>query len=146
MAIKRAHNFKIIDNSNEMLKELIDTEVLQHFIDVLVARKAIEVEAARLAAQNISNKELQKLEKLENQRLKDYEEQFKSNPEIDIEFHRTIAQACKNEALIILSEMIIVLGQQSMLFDEMRKRMFKPYFISHEKIIKALKRHNKRET
>lgn len=139
-AIKRSNNAKALDDIQEKLKKLLNSDLLQHFLDVLVARRAIQVETAGLAAIKRTEEQVKKLEQLESQRLKDYNEKNISNPKLDIEIHRTIAEASKNEALIILSEMIVVLGQQCELFDEMRNNMDNPYFISHEKIIKAIKK------
>lgn len=139
-AIKRTNNAKALNDIQEKLKKLLNSDLLQHFLDVLVARRAIQVETAGLAAIKRTEEQVVKLEELESQRLKDYNENNISNPKLDIEIHRTIAEASKNEALIILSEMIVVLGQQCELFDEMRNNMDNPYFISHEKIIKAIKK------
>ena len=144
-ALKRSQNQKVIDESKEQLTDLINSDVLHHFLDVLVARKAISVEVAGLAAQNITPEEIEKLQQLEQQRIKDYDKNIR-DPEVDIEFHRVIARASRNQALVILSEMIIALGQQSVLFDEMRNDIDKPYFISHEKIIRGLRRGRQKET
>jgi len=140
-AIAQAESLRRMESYRKRLEDLLSSRVLRHFLMVLAARKAVEREIACLAAQNITKKELARLEALE--RIREYNDRHLINaPEHDIEIHRIIAHASRNSALVIFSEILMTMRQQSAVFDSMRMHMQRPYFISHRKTIEALKAHN----
>jgi DNA-binding FadR family transcriptional regulator len=108
---------------------------------VLEARQAIERTTARLAAMHITDEELQTLEKILDKQQQAYDE-HKSIAHDDIEFHRTIALASRNEALYSLYMMLSLMGQQSELFEELRKRVHRHYMGSHRAVFDALRNHD----
>jgi GntR family transcriptional repressor for pyruvate dehydrogenase complex len=140
-AITDAENFMRMEDYRKRLEELLHSKVFLHFIMVLEARKTIERETARLAAQNITAEEIAQLEALEKKR-EDDNRRGVNNPQNDIEFHKIIARASHNMVLMIFSEIISMLHQQSAVFDYMRSQMPRPYFISHAKVIEAFKQRN----
>jgi GntR family transcriptional regulator, transcriptional repressor for pyruvate dehydrogenase complex len=137
-AISQAQDVRRLEIYNERLKDLLNSRLLRHFIMVLEARKAIERETVRKAAERITKKQIQRLEELESMRESNYEHSV-NDPRYDIEFHTLIAQASGNEVLVVFSEIVRTLHQQSEIFDSMRMHMARPYFISHRKLIQALK-------
>ena len=135
--MEQAQGLEQIGTYQNELVGLLNSKVLNHFIMVLEARRAIECETAKLAAQFITDRELDKLKKLEKKREQDYSKGIISaKPDIDI--HKMIAEASRNKVFIALILMIDVLHQQSDVFDYMLRRMKKPAFISHKKLIDAL--------
>jgi len=142
-AIAQAEGLRRMESYRKRLEDLLSSRVLRHFLMVLEARKAIEREAASLAAKNITKKEIARLEDLE--RIREYNDRrFINDPAHDIEIHRIIARASRNDALVVFSDIVMTMRQQSAVFDSMRMRMERPYFVSHRRIIEALKAHEPR--
>ena len=140
-AIEKAKAFISMDSHRKKLESLIDSRVLDEFIMVLQARKAIERETVRLAAENISEARLQRLESIiveqEAKALRG-----ESIAEVDIAFHREIAEASTNSALAALYGILAMMGQQSELFEFMRKQVGRTYRTAHRSILDALKAHD----
>lgn len=137
-AIERAKAYKSLTKHREQLENLIDSRVLDEFIMVLQARKAIERETVRLAAENISEARLSRLESIileqETKAAKG-----ESIAEVDIAFHREIAEASTNSALLALYGILAMMGQQSELFEFMRSKVGRHYRTAHRSILDALK-------
>lgn len=140
-AIKKIRMMHSIERHREDLEKLVNSRLLDEFVMVLQARKAIERETARLAAENITEPELKELEAI----LKEQEEKAsrgESIADIDIAFHRTIAEASKNSALLALYGFLAMMGQQSELFEFVRSRVNNPYRKAHRDILNALEAHD----
>jgi DNA-binding FadR family transcriptional regulator len=143
-AIDKSKTLHSIDRHKEDLENLVNSRLLEEFIMVLQARKAIERETAKLAAENISEAKLAQLEALiqEQERKAALGE---SIAEIDIAFHKGIAEASKNEALKALYGILAMMGQQSDLFEYVRSRINNPYRKAHRVIFDALAAHDPAE-
>jgi len=128
-----------LETHKKNLDNLINSKVLNQFLMVLEARKAIEKTSARLAAQHITRKELKKLENILKKQQTAYND-HKSAVQADIEFHKTIALASRNEAIYSLYMMLSMMGQQSKLFEELLKQLHVPYIGSHSSIFCALEK------
>lgn len=137
-AIDHTYKTRKIEEHKRHLDELINSNVLHKFLQVLEARKAIERTTARLAAEHITDEELDKLSQIIERQQNDYNQQ-KSAAQDDIDFHRTIAVASRNEALYSLYMILSMMGQQSELFEQLRNRLHAPYMGSHRAIFEALK-------
>ena len=140
-AMERAARLRQLSKCGKDLESLLDAKVLRHFIIVLEARRAIERETARLAAINITDEEVEKLVEIDQQRELDHKAD-RIDAKNDILFHKLIAEASRNEVLKVFLHLIHALRQQSDLFDYMRGKMNKPYFISHDKILQCLRERN----
>jgi GntR family transcriptional repressor for pyruvate dehydrogenase complex len=144
MGIEALSNSKIRDHLNEQtqtLEQMISTTVLEDYITVLQARKAIERETARLAAENITQEELDAIEKI----LEEQREKHKKGDSVahcDISFHRAIAKASRNKVLETLYLMLFSYGQQTNIFEHVRKQVNAIYMTSHVEIFEALKNHD----
>ncbi|MEL7601854.1 MAG: FCD domain-containing protein [Bacillota bacterium] len=142
--VEALSNAKVIDNikqHTEKLEQLVTTTVLEDYILVLEARKAIEREAARLAAENITETELQALEEI----LAEQSKRHSNNESIaanDIAFHRAIAHASRNKVLEALYMMLFSYGQQTSIFEFIRRQVNAVYMRSHLDIFEALKAHD----
>jgi transcriptional regulator of heat shock response len=130
-----------IQKHTEMLELWISTDVLEDYLRVLEARRAIEREAARLAAANIKESELCDLKTLLEEQEKKYR-QKESVAEIDVNFHRLIAHASRNKVLEVLYSMLFSYGQQSSLFEEIRNHVNATYMVFHWKIYDTLRAHD----
>jgi len=137
-AMQQALKSRQFDKYTKKLEDLLNSRVLHHFLMVLEARRAIEKEIVRLAAKNITADQIKKMEEIEKQREEDYA-QDKIYAQPDIRFHQILAEASGNDVLMVLEQLTSFLGQQSDLFDYMRAKLKKPYFISHQNIIASLK-------
>ncbi len=140
-AMERAARLRQISKYGKDLESLLDAKILRHFIMVLEARRAIERETVRLAAANITKEEVEKLGETDRLREQDYRA-GRIDAKNDIQFHQLIAEVSRNEVLKIFLRLIHELRQQSDVFNYMRSKMDKPYFISHDKILQALDEHN----
>jgi len=140
-AIERAKSYKSFDMHRKELENLIDSRILDEYIMVLQARKAIERETVRLAAENITEAKLEHLKQiLEEQEAK--AARGESIAEVDIAFHRGIAEASTNSALVALYGILAMMGQQSELFEFMRSRVGGNYRTAHRSILEALTAHD----
>ena len=139
-ALIAAKSLNIINEHQEALKRVITVCTLENYITVLQARRAIERENARLAAINITDSELAHLHEV--LRLQDeYSQEGKSVAQIDIEFHKGIAHASRNQVLESMYYMLFTYGQQTPLFEQIRKEK-KSVMTAHVGILEALKDHN----
>lgn len=139
--IKSEYENLKLEEHKKTLDNLINSKVLHKFLMVLEARKAIERTTARLAAEHISNEELDRLKINIEKQQSDYKDN-NSIAQDDIDFHKTIALASRNEALYSLYMMLSLMGQQSELFEELRKRVNRHYMSSHKEIYEALEEHS----
>ena len=140
-AITKTKAFNSMDAHRKDLENLINSKVLEDFIMVLQARKAIERETARLAAENITEagkKSLQEI--LVEQEVK--AKKGESIAEIDIAFHRGIAKASHNSALLALYGILSTMGQQSELFEFVRGQVNATYRQAHRTILDAICAHD----
>ena len=143
-AIDNSKIFHSIDRHKDDLEKLVNSRVLDEFIMVIQARKAIERETVRLAAENISDVKLRQLEAI----IVEQEEKAsrgESIAEVDIAFHRGIAEASKNSALLALYGILAMMGQQSDLFEYVRSRVNSSYRKAHRSILDALAAHDSAE-
>jgi DNA-binding FadR family transcriptional regulator len=143
-ALDRTKTIKTINFHKEELEKLINTKVLEDFIMVLQARRAIERETVILAAQNITEAEIKKMDAI----LKVQEANYAKKVSIandDINFHKAIAKASRNTVLESLYSIISSFGQQSNLFEYIRAQVKSPYNVSHRRIYEALKNHDEAE-
>jgi DNA-binding FadR family transcriptional regulator len=140
-AMQKARMIDSIDRHRKDLEKLINSRVLDEFLMVLQARKAIERETARLAAENITEHKLKYLEDiLQEQEAK--ASKGESIAEVDIAFHRSIAEASGNSALTALYGILAMMGQQSELFEHMRSQVDSTYRRAHRAVFEALKAHD----
>jgi transcriptional regulator of heat shock response len=139
--IEAANTRVELDYYRKSLDDLINSDVLENFLMVLEARLAIERQTARLAAQRVTDNELDQLEScLRNQQSHTKDHQSIAND--DISFHSSIAKASKNKALFSLYMMLSAMGQQSQLFEELRHRVGDNYSNYHGRILAALQSRN----
>lgn len=139
--VDAANNSLELDYYKKSLDDLINSDVLENFLMVLEARLAIERQTARLAAQRITDAELDELEScLRNQHSHSIDHQSIAND--DIAFHGGIAKASKNKALFSLYMMLSAMGQQSQLFEQLRYRVGDNYSNFHGRILTALQSRN----
>lgn len=139
-ALLEAKSINTMEKHQEALKRVITVCTLENYIVVLQARRAVERENARLAAINITDSELAHLDEV--LRLQDeYYQAGRSVAEIDIEFHKSIAYASRNQVLESMYHMLFAYGQQTSLFEQIRKKK-KSVMTSHVGILEALREHD----
>lgn len=109
--------------------------------EILQLRNVIEPEVAKIAAENITNDEIEKLEDIIEKLSKTKDS--KECASLDKEFHYAIAKASKNHLLSTIifsvSSLIEEYIDESKIYDDKKEEVIK----EHRKILKALKEHNK---
>ena len=130
-----------ISEQTQTLEQMISTTVLDDYIIVLQARKAIERETARLAAENITKEELTNIRKILDEQ-RERHKKGESVAECDIAFHRAIAKASRNKVLETLYMMLFSYGQQTTIFEHVRRQVNAVYMTSHTDIYEAFKKHD----
>ncbi len=142
--IEALSNNEIISHISEQtqnLEQMISTTILDDYIIVLQARKAIERETARLAAENITYEELSAIQHILEEQSKKHKT-GESVADSDISFHRAIAKASRNKVLETLYLMLFSYGQQTTIFEHIRKQVNSIYMTSHVEIYEGLKNHD----
>ena len=139
-ALMEAKALNMMNKHQEALNRVISVFTLENYVIVLQARRAVERESARLAAINITDSELAHLDEVLRQQ-DEYYQAGKSVAQIDIEFHRSIAHASRNQVLESMYHMLFSAGQQTPLFEEIRKKK-KSIMTSHRGILEALHEHD----
>ncbi|PRO67492.1 FadR/GntR family transcriptional regulator [Alteromonas gracilis] len=131
----------------ESLKTSLVMEDAPGPLEIMEARTLFEGEAAALAAQRISNEELLKLKAY----LKQMEDmvalgKIKEAEEFDGKFHRTIAQATRNSAIITTVEWLWSLRESSEISrvfnDKIRQKGSNPNIEAHKQILESLSRYD----
>ncbi len=125
----------------------IDYEDAPGPLEILEARKLIEGEAAALAAERISNEELQQLQVyvrlMEETSEERQTEETESN---DRKFHLVIAEASRNSALVSTVDWLWELRSKSEIsrffHEKARESGSKPNIEDHKQIVMALTRHD----
>jgi DNA-binding FadR family transcriptional regulator len=140
-AIQKSHQAQNVAIHQKTIEKYINSDVLQNYIMVLEARKAIERTTAYLAATHVTDAEIARLETILNrQRVK--HDKTQSIAQDDIDFHRTIAAASRNDVLESLYVIVSLMGQQSELFEYIRRKVGAPYMVSHRNIFEAICSHD----
>ena len=130
---------------SELSKTVKVTEYSE-LIDLLDARKALETEAARLAAQNATDDELQKLLKT----VSSHQDTVRRNEDptnVALDFHATVAEISHNRFIRSILNMLIyeekrIEGKMETLVTRERGRI---YVKEHEQIADAICRHDVEE-
>ena len=139
--IQETNNSLELEYHRDKLSELINSDVLENFLMVLDARIAIERQTAILAAQKITESEIEELQECLDTQFRHAKENI-SIADDDIAFHKGIAKASKNKALLSLYIMLSTMGQQSEMFEHIRKQVGDSYTSLHLKIFEAIKERN----
>ena len=128
--------------SHIALAESLTIRGRKHLIDALIARRAIESETAYLAAQNVSDEDLRKLEKI----IHEHAELLKaghSGVEKDAEFHRGLAEACKNRVLASALDVIYNSPQIGRALEYIRGKVGSQMVKDHRQILVQVARRDK---
>ncbi len=132
--LARVNDEALITNE---LRESLRLQDKQDLIDTLVARRAIEREIARLAAENISNEELEQLRTCVAEHMHHFEQGLSVTHD-DMVFHRMIAKASHNRILEAALELIRQNWQYTPLLAFIRIQMNKNVVPDHQRILAAL--------
>lgn len=118
------------------------TEDGTYLRDILVARRALESEAAGLAAINATTEDLEEMEKA----LKEMEKLMSAKQSMamtDIAFHLAITKASKNKIIESAMKVIRHGGQDSPMVENIRKQAGSTIGSDHKKIYLAIKNGDK---
>ena len=108
---------------------------------ILIARRAIEREIARLAAQNASPEDIEKLQAIIDKNLEKIRA-CRPGAEEDVAFHRLLAQIADNKILEAALDLIREEGQLSPILEYIRRRVGSDVVADHKKVLEAIARHD----
>ena len=116
-------------------------------LEILEARKIFESEAAALAAERISNEELQKLNVLIRLMSAGSDQRQSEDVEAsDRKFHRVIAEASRNSAVVSMVDWLWELRSKSEIsrffHQKAREHGSRPNIDDHQQVLQALTRHD----
>jgi len=133
-ALREWNNEQVSRESHNALAESLTIRGRQHLIDALIARRAIESETAYLAAQNVTDEELSRLQKIidEHEQLL---EAGHSGAEKDAEFHRGLAEACKNRVLASALDILYNNPKLGQVLEYIRARVGSQMVSDHKRIL-----------
>lgn len=137
-AITVNKQLKDLVNHQNALNKFIDPTMLDDFLSVLEARRAVESGIARLAASRATEKDIEIMDKILSRQEGKYKE-HQWITEDDIEFHKSIANASRNNILESMYHQLAILGQQSRAFEYIRHIIHSEYMVSHRRILNAIK-------
>jgi GntR family transcriptional repressor for pyruvate dehydrogenase complex len=124
--------------------QFLFTEEGTYVRDILVARRALESEAAALAAENATLEDLREIEKI----LYEMEKLLASNKSMavtDVKFHDAIARASKNRIIETALRVIRHGGQDSSIVERLRNQAGSTIGSDHKAIYRAIKNKEKEE-
>lgn len=134
-------NLLVLQDKKESLRDFgqfFFTEEGDYLRDILVARRALEGEAAALAALNATEEDLKEIEKSIVE-MEDLLRLKKSMAATDILFHSAIAKASKNKIIETAMQVIRHGGQDSSVVEKLRNRAGSSIGSDHKKIFQAIK-------
>jgi GntR family L-lactate dehydrogenase operon transcriptional regulator len=123
-------------------RELIRTmrsNTIDDLLDVLVARRALEREAARLAADHASREDVEQIEAA----IAEHRRVLTTSGvpiDADVKVHRLIAQAGQNRVLAAAIDLIRRDKQLTIALDAILKLTDHKWVVGHERILRAIKR------
>jgi GntR family L-lactate dehydrogenase operon transcriptional regulator len=127
---------KNMELASALAKQLNPREK-EELLDILIARRAVEIELAKLAAANITERELEKLRQTveESKRLMRLRLSVST---ADTRFHTLIASVSRNRTLAAALELIWHGGEYAKKLERIRYHSRRIVSDDHEEIIKAL--------
>lgn len=143
-AIAVSKQLKSMAVHQNKLNRFVEPQLLEDFLAVLEARRTVESGTARLAALRCTAEEIEHMDRILTSQENKYKEQ-KWITSDDLEFHKTIAKASKNPILETIYHQLAILGQQSMAFEYIRKKINAEYMVSHRRILDAIRAGNPEE-
>lgn len=145
----------LTERGRDRLRELCDAESQLHYerelvrtirsttidelVDVLIARRALEGEAARLAAERATPEDLAALEAT----IREQRELLATRgvaTGADVTFHALIARASRNRVLAAAVDLIRRDKQMTLLLDALLRRTTHKWVVGHERILAAIAR------
>ncbi len=108
-------------------------------LHILVARRAIEKETCRLAAEKVTDSDLEELSDIVDKHLENIQSGISGARE-DTEFHKTIAKIGSNKFLAAALDLIRQDGQLSPVFEYIREKVGSTVVADHKKILQALQK------
>ncbi len=123
---------------SQQLAEIVSSRSKDELLEILVARKAIEREIARLAAQRITDEQLNDIKRTVSQYLS-----TENNKDAgDVAFHNALADAAGNRVLKAALDLIRQDGQLSPVLVYIREQVQSKIFTDHFKIYQAVASRN----
>ena len=117
--------------------ETVDAQNKDDLLNVLVARRGIEREAARLAAINATDEDIEQIQYAWAEQQASYRKGLNSS-DADVKFHRSVANASKNAVLSAAYDFIWQNGKLSLVMEYIRKNVGGKIAVDHNRILNAV--------
>ncbi len=138
-ALEEYENDQDLQMKTHYMMRLARAGAKDELLHILVARRAIEKETCRLAAEKITDTDLEKLAQIVNRHL-EHTQSGISGAREDLEFHKTIAKIGSNKFLAAALDLIRQNGQLSPVFEYIREKVGSTVVADHKKILQALQK------
>lgn len=123
------------ETTNRLSQELLTVNERQ-LLDILVTRRALEAEAAGLAAQNATAEQLQRLEQIAIRRPND--ESVAAHGQYDVDFHFTVADGSGNPVLAAAIRMVRSTEPRFPVYVHIRRTLGRRTLLDHRRVFEAI--------
>lgn len=117
--------------------ETVDAESKSNLLNILTARRGIEREAARLAAINATEEDIEHIRDI-FRRQNEYVERGEISADQDVVFHQAVARASKNDVLAAAYDFIWQNGKFSPVMEYIRISVGGKMAVDHNRILEAI--------
>ena len=117
--------------------ETVEAQSKTNLLNILTARRGIEREAARLAAINATEEDIEHIRDI-FRRQNEYVERGEMSAEQDVVFHQAVAMASKNDVLAAAYDFIWQNGKFSPVMEYIRLSVGGKMAVDHSHIIEAI--------
>lgn len=133
-------------DAGSTMQELLPTAYLSSSLEqIMEFRRIIDSESAGLAARRSTEEEVEKLRKINNEMIKEFEKgDLKAFAKKDSEFHFKIGEISKNPLLVKTNAILQEILQASMV-DFIEARGFQNAIKYHGLLVEAIAEHNEKE-
>lgn len=113
----------------------------EHLMELLTARRPVEIEVARLAAKNATDRDIAALRRI----VKKHEQMVKRGKPVshlDTEFHRLLAKISHNQILEAIVELLRKKQEDAARFEDIRRQAGNIHNNEHRRILEAIEQHD----
>lgn len=140
--LQELEEWKWQDKWTEGFMDVFDKTERSRLLDLLTARRLVEIEVARLAAQNATEDDIYRLQQI----VKEQEVlalNGKPISHLDTEFHRLLAKASGNQILEAIVELLRKKQEYAKEFEVIRRKAGHIYNTEHRKIFEAIEQRDR---
>lgn len=135
--LRELEEWKWQDKWTEDFMDVLDSKEKGRLIELLTARRPVEIEVAKLAAENATKEDIDKLRHIVEEQ-EDLARKGKSVSHLDTEFHLLLAKASGNQILEAIVGLLRKKQEDANEFEVIRRKTGHIYNTEHRKIFEAI--------